>query len=121
LDYWTPSNPNAFYPAPVDYGATVDRYDFQPQTRYLLNMAYTRIKNITFGYTLPTRLVTKANIQRARIYFSGENLITFDHLGNVPIDPEIDFSQTQLDNDRAGFGRVYPYRKTVAVGLQVTF
>jgi TonB-linked SusC/RagA family outer membrane protein len=121
LDYWTPSNPDAFYPAPVDYGATVDRWDFQPQTRYLLNMAYTRIKNITFGYALPARLISKAGMQRARIYFTGENLITFDHLGGVPIDPEIDFSQTQLDNDRAGFGRVYPYRKTVAVGLQVTF
>lgn len=120
-DYWKgAADVNAFYPRAADYGATVDRWNYQPQTRYLLNMAYTRIKNITVGYTLPTRIISKAGIQRARIYFTGENLITFDKLGNVPIDPEIDFSQTQLDNDRAGFGRVYPYRKTIAFGLQVT-
>ncbi|WP_276485475.1 SusC/RagA family TonB-linked outer membrane protein [Paraflavitalea pollutisoli] len=120
-DYWKDANtPNAFYPRPVEYGATIDRWNFQPQTRYLLNLAYTRIKNITVGYTLPAAIVKKAGMQRARIYFTGENLITFDKLGDIPIDPEIDFSQTQLDNDRAGFGRVYPYRKTLAVGLQVT-
>jgi hypothetical protein len=120
-DYWkSEADKNAFYPRAVEYGATIDRWNFQPQTRYLLNMAYTRIKNISVGYTLPTAIVKKAGVQRARIYFSGENLITFDKLGDMPIDPEIDFSQTQLDNDRAGFGRVYPYRKTIAFGLQVT-
>jgi hypothetical protein len=60
-------------------------------------------------------------MNRARIYFNGENLVTWDKLGDVPIDPEIDFNQTQLNNDRAGFGRVYPFSKTFAFGLQVTF
>jgi TonB-linked SusC/RagA family outer membrane protein len=121
MDYWTTSNPDAFYPRPTDYGATVDRWNFQPQTRYLLNMAYLRMKNITLGYTLPASISGRLKMSKARIYFNGENLLTFDKLGDVPIDPEIDFSQTQLNNDRAGFGRVYPYRKTFSFGLQVTF
>lgn len=41
--------------------------------RYLVNMAYLRMKNITFGYTIPAQLTTKAYIQKARVYFSAEN------------------------------------------------
>ncbi|MFA6083983.1 SusC/RagA family TonB-linked outer membrane protein [Mucilaginibacter sp.] len=121
MNYWTEANPGAFYPRPTDYGATIDRWDFQPQTRYLLNMAYLRLKNLNFGYSLSKSVTRRLGIEKLRVFFSGENILTFDHLGNIPIDPETDFSQTQIDNDRAGFGRVYPYRKTYSLGLQVTF
>ncbi|MDR6940940.1 SusC/RagA family TonB-linked outer membrane protein [Mucilaginibacter pocheonensis] len=121
MNYWTESNPNAFYPRPTDYGSTVDRWDYQPQTRYLLNMAYLRLKNLNLGYSFSRGVTKKLGIERLRLFFSGENILTFDHLGDIPVDPETDFSQTQIDNDRAGFGRVYPYRKTYSLGLQVTF
>ena len=121
MDYWTETNPNAFYPRPTDYGAVADKWNFQPQTRYLLNMAYLRLKNLNFGYSFSKGVTRRLGIERLRVFFSGENILTFDHLGNIPIDPETDFSQTQIDNDRAGFGRVYPYRKTYSLGLQVTF
>ena len=45
-----------------------------------MNMAYTRIKNLNVGYTLPVKLVKRAKLQTARIYFSGENLFTIDNL-----------------------------------------
>lgn len=121
MNYWTPANPGAFYPRPADYGATVDRWNYLPQTRYLLNLAYLRVKNVSIGYALPKELISKAHIQRIRVYVSAENLLTFDKLGDMPIDPEIDFTQSQLDKDRAGFGRAYPYRTTLSAGLQVTF
>jgi hypothetical protein len=105
----------------ADYAATVDRWNFLPQTKYMLNLAYLRVKNISLGYALPKQLISKAHFQRARVYVSAENLITFDKLGDIPIDPEIDFTQTQIDKDRAGFGRAYPYRTTISAGLQVTF
>jgi TonB-linked SusC/RagA family outer membrane protein len=120
-DFWTPNNKDAFYPYPADYGAAVDKWNFQPQTKYLLNLAYLRVKNLNLGYTLPKKVVDRARIQRVRVYVSAENLITFDKLGNIPLDPEIDFTQGQLDRDRAGFGREYPYRTTLSAGLQVTF
>lgn len=121
MDYWTPTNTGAFYSRPTDYSATVDRWNALPQTRYLLNMAYLRVKNVSLGYALPKRIISKAKFQRARVYVSAENLITWDKLGNIPLDPEIDFTQTQIDKDRAGFGRAYPYRTTISAGLQVTF
>jgi TonB-linked SusC/RagA family outer membrane protein len=121
MDYWRADNTGAFYPRPANYAATVDRWNFQPQTRYMLNMAYFRVKNINLGYTFSKKWMDQAKLKQARVYVSVENLLTIHKLGDIPIDPEIDFTQSQIDRDRAGFGRAYPYRATVSAGLQVTF
>lgn len=119
LDYWTPDNPNAFYPRPTDAGQQVNPTNFQPQTRYLLDLSYMRMKNITIGYSLPASLTDKINIDRVRVYFSGENLFELDNL-DMPIDPEVDYTSAGL-NDPNTFGRVYPYSRSVSFGLQLTF
>ncbi|AFD06154.1 SusC/RagA family TonB-linked outer membrane protein [Solitalea canadensis] len=121
MDYWTPENQDAYYPRPIDYGSAGNKWNFEPQTKYLLDMSYLRMKNLTLGYTLDQKFAERVKVQKVRFYLTGENLLTFDNL-NVPIDPEIDFSTGQLgDSSGAGFGRSYPYRKTISVGLQVTF
>ena len=119
LDYWTPENTNAFYPRPTDYGGGNPTRNFLPQTKYLLNMAYTRLKNLNIGYSLPQSIIGRARLTRARIYFSGENLLTISNTGKVPLDPEIDYTTSGL-NDPNTFGRVYPYRKMYSFGIQVT-
>jgi hypothetical protein len=81
-------------------------------------MAYTRLKNLNVGYTIPQKLSNKIKLQTARIYVSGENLVTFDKL-KIPIDPEVNYTTAGL-NDPNTFGRVYPYRKTLSLGLQIT-
>lgn len=116
-DYWTPENPNAFYPRPTDQLSNNHAMNFNVQTKYLLNMAYLRMKNITIGYTLPAGLTGKAKINAARIYISGENLFEIDQL-SIPIDPEIDYTDEQPD--ARSFNKVYPYRRTVSFGLQIT-
>ena len=116
-DYWTPDNPNAFYPTPTDQVGNNHALNFARQTKYLLNMGYTRVKDITLGYTLPNKWSNKLKIPSARIFFSGENLFTFDHI-SIPIDPEVDYTDDQPDV--RSFNRVYPYQKTYSFGLQVT-
>ncbi len=121
LDYWTPENPGAYYPRPTNAlpGTTVTSFpNFKPQSRYLLNMAYTRLKNLNIGYTIPQRLSNKIKMQSARIYVSGENLVTWDNV-QIPVDPEVNYTSAGL-NDPNTFGRVYPYRKTLSFGLQIT-
>lgn len=118
MNYWTPDNPNAYYPAPSNPGANNHNANWQPQTRYLANMAYMRIKNITVGYTLPKRWLQKARISSVRIFASGENLWTIDNL-NMPIDPEIQLNSVEGINDAKSFGRTYPYFRTWSCGLQV--
>jgi TonB-linked SusC/RagA family outer membrane protein len=118
LDYWTPSNTNAYYPRPTNQLQSNATRNFLPQTKYLLNMAYTRLKNINLGYTLPSKLSNRVKLQTVRVYVSGENLVTWSKL-QVPIDPEVNYTSAGL-NDPNTFGRVYPYRKQFSFGLQVT-
>ena len=49
---------------------------------------YCRLKNLTVGYTLPVKWLSKIHVQKARLYFSGENLLTLDRLDTDYIDPE---------------------------------
>jgi len=119
LDYWTPENPGAFYPRPSNVGQTANTTNFLRQTKYLLDMSYLRAKNLTFGYTIPSRLLERVKVSRARVYFSGENLFEKDNLGQISIDPEMDYTSTG-SNDPRTFGRVYPYRRSLSFGLQVT-
>ena len=119
LDYWTPENTDAFYPRPTDAGQQVSPTNFRPQTRYLLDLSYMRMKNVTIGYSLPASWIGKLNIDRLRVYFSGENLFEIDNL-DLPIDPEVDYTSAGL-NDPNTFGRVYPYSRSVSFGLQLTF
>jgi hypothetical protein len=84
----------------------------------LLNMAYMRVKNITVGYTVPKRWLQRSRINRVRIFASGENLFTADHL-NMSIDPEIQTNSVEGITDPKSFGRTYPYFRTWSFGMQV--
>ncbi len=118
LDYWTPENQDAFYPRPNDQAQSNNAMDFLPQSKYLLDMSYFRMKNITFGYTIPSELTKKIYIDKFRVYFSGENLFEFDNL-EVPIDPEVDYTVAGL-NDSNTFGRVYPFTRSLSFGVQLS-
>ena len=52
---------------------------------------------------------------------NGENLFEFDNMGGVAIDPEINWVSGVTGNDSRSFGRSYPYRRTVSLGMQVEF
>ena len=116
-DYWTPENTDAFYARLTNNGQSNNARNYLRQTRYLLDMSYCRLKNVTLGYTLPLKWTKKAGMSKVRLYTSFENLLTFDHMHDVPIDPE-----TQNDRGDGDYlGRSYPYAKTCSFGLQVTF
>ncbi|MDR1526326.1 MAG: TonB-dependent receptor [Dysgonamonadaceae bacterium] len=123
-DYWTTDNTNAFYPRLTPYSQPTQytraaALNFMPQTKYLLDMSYFRIKNITLGYTLPAQLLQKAKIERLRVYASLENVAEFDHLGNLPLDPETGTSSG--DGGNMGFGRIYPFTRLASFGVQLKF
>lgn len=84
-----------------------------PQTGYMLNAAYLRVKNITIGYTLPQEWVRKAKLSRVRVFVSGDNLCEWS--GVKPyFDPE-------SITDTSAFGYVYPFSRQYSFGLNVTF
>ena len=87
--------------------------------RYMLNMAYLRLKSLTIGYSLPKTLLSKYKVQGLRIYFTGENLFTIDGV-KPAIDPEIGIRTVGTSQDQRNFGRSYPYQKTISFGLQLS-
>lgn len=126
-DYWKEDRTNAFYPRAYNMANEVNRYNMYRQDRYLLDMSYLRIKNITVGYTLPVSLTKKAWIQKARFYCSMENFFTFDHLDGTPLDPEVVAgigSSGLLSADNYQMGRAgisTPAFKSLSVGVQLNF
>ncbi|MDR1984883.1 MAG: SusC/RagA family TonB-linked outer membrane protein [Prevotellaceae bacterium] len=134
-NYWTwneetqTGRTNAFYPRAVNVAGANPGYgsgafNNAVQSRYLLDMAYTRIKNITFGYTLPADITRKVLLNKARVYISLENYFTFDNLNGLPIDPEevtgySMFNTSDYNSGRTGVGT--PTFKSLSFGVQLTF
>ena len=110
-DRWTEETPNAYFPRFKSYVAEQGSKEAGlPQTRYLQNAAYARLKNLTFGYTLPKQLTHKVGVDRLRIFFSGDNLGEISGLyKNYKVDPET------LGNF------TYPFQRSYSFGLNVTF
>ncbi|MDR1984077.1 MAG: SusC/RagA family TonB-linked outer membrane protein [Prevotellaceae bacterium] len=123
-NFWREDRTDAFYPRPWNNSGTADHFNTLTQTRYLLDMSYTRIKNITLGYTLPADLLKKIHINKVRCYVSLENFFTFDNLNGLPIDPEeisgnSMFNSSNYNTSRTGMGT--PTFKTASIGVQLTF
>ena len=117
------ANYDAFYPRAASLGRSRS-FNMTDNDRYMLNMAYLRLKNVTLGYTLPQKLTRKAFIDKLRFYVSLENFLTFDHLNGIPIDVEEVSGYSYLNSSNynqsfAGIGA--PAFKSASVGVQLTF
>jgi len=120
--FWTEENPNAYFPRPRGYTALQGsrRQLTAVNDRYLQSMAYLRLKNITVGYTLPKKLTRMARIEKLRVYFSGENLVTWSNLKSDYIDPEA-VTTNSIYGDESNLARNYPLSKVYTVGVNITF
>jgi len=105
---WSPENPDAYFAAP--HISTNTKKNIQPQSRYVQNAAYVRLKNVTLSYWLPDNLLNKIGLSRTQLYLSGMNLWEATGM-HAPLDPE----QTATVTQEYYFNRVY------TLGLKVTF
>ena len=111
LDRWTPETAaSAKYPA-LHYG-THDNNKNGNSSLFLYDASYLRLKNVEIGYNVSPKLLRKFHVQQARIYVQGLNLLTFDKLGDVDIDPET------KSGDGASW---YPIQKVFNFGIDITF
>ena len=121
-DVWSEDNPDAYFPRPRGYVAldVNPRELSKPNTRYLQNVAYCRLKNVTVGYSLPRTWLKALHMERVRVYFSGENLFTFSPLHSNYIDPEHAGASTSWKSGHTNVTS-YPMSKTYSFGIDVTF
>ena len=97
------------------------RNNFYPQDKYLINMAYLRLKNLTVGYTLPQKWTRKATIEKVRIYASFNNLADLvNHTAQYGFDPEVSSGRGTGSFGNGTYGRVEPLMRSYSFGLQVT-
>ena len=117
LDYFSESNPDAYYPNPYAAPAgAINSYINKTQlssTRYLQSAAYLRLKNLTISYNIPKSLIQRWKFERINLFVSGENLLTFSPLAKM-FDPE-------TINGGSGTGKIYPLSKVYSFGLNVNF
>lgn len=123
---WTPENPDAYFPRYMSRAAasSTTRTLGAPQTRYLQNVSYIRLKNIQVGYSLPKNLISKIGANNLQVYFSGENLWTNSPLQKriKHLDVENAVKSDQLfTSSNAGDGYNYPMLKSYSVGLNIVF
>ncbi|MEZ0454263.1 TonB-dependent receptor [Sphingobacterium thalpophilum] len=128
-NYWTEDNPNAYLPRYAGYNESLKT---TPQTRYLQNIAYIRMKNIQIGYNFPAAITSRLKISSLRAGISGENLWTWSPLykrtrdldvGNLAkSDPDVN-STMRLDatSGNSGDGFNYPVMKSISFNLSVGF
>ncbi|ETD17590.1 hypothetical protein HMPREF1199_01841 [Hoylesella oralis CC98A] len=122
-DYWREDRTDAFYPRAWDLGGSNTGFSMQCQSKYLLNMAYLRIKNINVGYSFPQNWLSRVGLTKARVYLSLENFFTFDHLRGLPIDPEAisGYSMFSESYNLSRTGTGTPIFKSLSCGVQLSF
>ncbi len=109
LDSWTPENPNASYPA-LHLGDNPNNKNPE-SSLFLYDASYLRLKNLELGYSLPQRWLKKVSLQQVRVYAQGMNLLTFDGLSKLNMDPETG----------DGNGSWYPIQRVFNFGVNIVF
>lgn len=95
---------NAKYPR-LSYGGNDNNY--RRSTYWLRDGTYLRLKTVDIGYTLPKAVSQKLFLRKARVFFMGQNLLTFAKFKLW--DPELGSSN----------GQKYPLGKTFTLGLNI--
>ena len=122
LDNWD----TAYWPRYSAYQtneSSVNRVLTTPNDRYMQDVSYIRLKNLTVDYTFPAHICRKMRIKGLKVYVSGENLWTsspmFKYCDNY--DPEVINAGDSDFRTAEGDGYSYPMLRTVTLGLNLTF
>lgn len=118
-DSWLPDGSRPDAETPIQERSLVENGFSQsvaPNSYYVENGSFFRLRNLQIGFTLPASLTGKARISRARIYLQGTNLFTITKYTGM--DPDI-----IVNDDRAAgidLGS-YPTVRQFLVGANITF
>ena len=114
---WSEQNRDAYFAAPTI--GTNTKKNIHPQSRYVQNGAYIRLKNLTLNYNLPQELIGKFGLSSAQVYFAGMNLWEHTKM-HKPIDPEVEFNDN-TGEERNDLTQEYYFQRTFSLGVKVTF
>lgn len=108
---WHGEGTSTTYPS-VNLGTTANS---APNSFYVQNGSYIRLRNVQLGYALPSLLVNKWKMQKLRFFLDAQNPVTL--FGYKGFTPEVGGTPTNAGID----ANVYPLQATYRFGAQVTF
>ncbi len=118
--YWNGEGSSNEVPRPVLKNTFTGGFaNYLPSTRYLEDASYFKFKTITLGYNIPKSLLSKINVEGARIYMSLDNFFTLtDYSG---YDPEFSYSSSPSSGSYgADFGEQATL-KSFIIGASLNF
>ncbi|RFS22740.1 TonB-dependent receptor [Chitinophaga silvatica] len=112
-DSWTPDHKNAT--APIQEVASSPSTSGAPNSYFVENGSYLRLKNMQIGYTIPPYILKRVGIQKFRVYAQAANLFTITKY--TGIDPEVTGSTQNFGLDEGA----YPNQRQYLIGVNVGF
>ncbi len=121
-NFWRgPGDDDAYYPEPRLYQSN----GYGTSSMHIFDASYIRLKDLTFGFTLPRNIVQRANMESVRIFVRAYNLLTFtDYPGYDPetSSPNTADVGTQSNNIQQGWDFfTAPQPRTITFGLNLNF
>ncbi|MBE9586729.1 TonB-dependent receptor [Mucilaginibacter sp. JRF] len=89
--------------------------NYYPNSFFVENGSYIRLRNVQLGYTLPAALTSKLFVKRVRVYANAQNAVNL--FGYKGFNPEVGGTPTNAGIDNG----VYPLYATYNFGLNVSF
>lgn len=111
-DRWSPTNASNLVPKYDGY-ITNDVY-----SRFVEDGSFLRLKNVTLGYTLPTKWTRKFYVSKLRVYASGQNLFCLDNYSGY--DPEVSTAASNPMTPGLDWG-AYPKSRIFTIGAEIQF
>ncbi|WP_163397399.1 SusC/RagA family TonB-linked outer membrane protein [Flavobacterium fluviatile] len=115
LNAWTPTNTDTNVPMNARRAKRIT-------SRYVYDGSYIRLKNISFGYNLPTDFLSTTGIEKIRVYVSAQNLWTQTKYPGA--DPEVNYQNNNNVRSNTNLGLdygSYPNVKTFTMGINFKF
>jgi hypothetical protein len=85
---WTPTNTNTSDPRMArNTELGVEFNNRYASDRWLEDASYVRVRNLELGYNLPQTFLSRIHTNNARVFISGQNLLTFT--GYSGLDPDV--------------------------------
>lgn len=92
-------------------GKTTD-WNYRPSTQYIYDASYFRLRNLMLAYDVPSKLVKKAGMNKARLYASTQNVFTLTKY--IGFDPEAAANSGIVSSN-------LPNPRAMVLGIDVSF
>lgn len=113
---WQKPGDVATHPRPV-YGG--NKQSASASSRWLEDGSFLRLRNVNLGYNFSSLALSEIGVQSARLFISGDNLLTLSKFSGA--DPETNLSSSGINSVAGSVNWIYPVNRTFSIGVELKF